>query len=365
MTPSLTRLLTLDARAFSALGSLKQVLLGGEAVPASLIHRLRQVFNGDIYNMYGPTETTIWSTTYKVNESGSTIPIGRPIINTTVYLLDEELKPVREGESGELFIGGEGVTRGYWNRPDLTAERFLDLSLLSSQRIYRTGDIARFLPDGNIEFLGRADFQIKLRGHRIEPGEIEALLEECPGVRQAVIIVREDQEGDQRLVAYLVVESEGPEMANTLKNALGSKLPEAMVPSALVFLSELPLTENGKIDRKAMLRLPPPAFQVTSTADRTPSEPESEIEKIVARAWQEALGVSDVGLNDNFFDLGAHSLTVAEVQAKLQNALGREISIVDLFQFSTVSSLSGHIAGTHSHSQISDRAERRRLARQR
>ena len=365
MTPSLARMLTLDARTFSALGSLKQILLGGEAVPASLIHRLRQIFSGEIYNMYGPTETTIWSTTFRVDKPGNTVPIGRPIVNTQTYLLDAELKPVHAGEDGELFIGGDGVARGYWKRPELTTEKFLEVPLVSSQRIYRTGDLARLSQDGNLEFLGRVDFQIKLRGHRIEPGEIEALLEQSPGVRQAVIVVREDREGDQRLVAYLVADSEEPQTNDALRNTLGTKLPEAMLPSAFVFLPELPLTANGKIDRNALLRLPPPGLRVTSTVSRTRDDSVSEIELIVARAWQEALGVLEVGLNDNFFDLGAHSLMVAEVQAKLQNALHREVPIVDLFQFSTISSLSGHLAGMQSHGQLSDRAERRRLARQR
>ena len=210
MTPSLARMLTLDPRAFAALGSLKQMLLGGEAVPAALIHHLRQVFKGEIYNMYGPTETTIWSTTCRIEDVGSTVSIGRPIANTQIYMLDAELNPVPPGEIGELFIGGDGVARGYWKRPELTAERFLAIPALAGQRIYRTGDLARFLPDGNIDFLGRADYQIKLRGHRIEPGEIEALLEKCPGVRQAVVILREDREGDKRLVAYLVAEGTSP-----------------------------------------------------------------------------------------------------------------------------------------------------------
>ena len=367
MTPSLARMLTLDARAFAALGLLKQMLLGGEAVPASLIHHIRQNFRGEIHNMYGPTETTIWSTTYRVEEPGSTVSIGRPISNTQIYLLDAELQPVPVGEIGELFIGGDGVARGYWNRPDLTAERFLTIPSLSPHRIYRTGDLARFLPDGNIEFLGRADYQVKLRGHRIEPGEIEAILEQCKGVRQAVVVVREDREGDKRLVAYLVAEATGAEAAGTLRSVLESKLPDYMVPSAFVFLPELPLTDNGKIDRKALLKLPPP--NITFSAAASPPENKSghqtsnEIERIVAAAWQDALGIPSVGMNDNFFDLGAHSLTVAEVQAKLQEALGREISLLDLFEFSTVSALARHLAGTQSHGQVSDRAQRRRLAR--
>jgi amino acid adenylation domain-containing protein len=367
MTPSLARILTLDPRAFSSLGSLKKILLGGEAVPASLIHRLRGVFSGEIYNMYGPTETTIWSTTDLIGDAASTVPIGRPIANTQVFLLDANLQPVPIGEAGELFIGGDGVARGYWNRPDLTAERFLSIPSLSTHSIYRTGDLARFLPDGNIEFLGRADYQIKLRGHRIELGEIEATLERCAGVRQAVTIAREDREGDQRLVAYLVAESGAELTANALRGALVLKLPEAMIPSAYVFLSEMPLTDNGKIDRKALQNLPPPVFAVASTIGRSQNEDASEMEQVVANAWKDALGVSMVGLNDNFFDLGAHSITVAEVQAKLQNILNREISLVDLFQFPTVNSLSRHLTGEQSGAaptNISERAQRRRLARQ-
>ena len=366
MTPSLARMLTLDARAFAALSSLKQMLLGGEAVPASLIHHIRQIFSGEIHNMYGPTETTIWSTTYRVEERGSTVSIGRPISNTRIYLLDAELQLVPVGDIGELFIGGDGVARGYLNRPDLTAERFLSIPSLSPDRIYRTGDLARLLPDGNIEFLGRADYQVKLRGHRVEPGEIEAILEQCNGVRQAVVVVREDREGDKRLVAYLVVNASGVEAAGTLRSRLESKLPDYMVPSAFVFLPELPLTYNGKIDRKALLKLPPPTIAVSASAGQPQNESSNqasnEIERIVAAAWQDALGIPSVGMNDNFFDLGAHSLTVAEVQAKLQEALGREIPLLDLFHFSTVSVLARHLAGTQSHRQVSDRAQRRRLS---
>jgi amino acid adenylation domain-containing protein len=368
MTPSLARMLTLDSSALSALGLLKQILLGGEAVPAALIQHLRRVFIGEIHNMYGPTETTIWSTTYRVEVPGITVPIGRPIANTQTYLLDPELKPVPVGEIGELFIGGDGVARGYWRRPDLTSERFLAIPSLSPRRIYRTGDLARFLPDGNIEFLGRADYQIKLRGHRIEPGEIEAALEQCSGVSQAVVVLREDREGDRRLIAYLVAESGNSAPAGALKAVLALKLPEAMVPSAFVFLASLPLTGNGKIDRKALLELPTPSISVVPTVIQSQSEHENKMERIVAEAWQEALGIPSVGLNDNFFDLGAHSLTVAEVQAKLQNTLERELSIVDLFEFPTVSSLSRHLAGSHlggAASQISERAQRRKLARQR
>jgi acyl-CoA synthetase (AMP-forming)/AMP-acid ligase II/acyl carrier protein len=364
MTPSLAMMLTLDSRAYAALASLRTMLLGGEAVPASLIHLLRKVFNGDIYNMYGPTETTVWSTSYRIQEVGSSVSIGRPIANTQIYLLDEALQPVPVGEIGELFIGGDGVARGYWKLPDLTAERFITLPSLSVQRLYRTGDLARFLPDGNLEFLGRADYQIKLRGHRIEPGEIEAFLEQCRGVRQAVVVLREDREGDKRLVAYLVASAGGPESPAELRATLASKLPDYMVPSAFVFLPSFPLTHNGKIDRKALLKLPPPNLSA-QTPDGA-SEAGTEIEQIIARAWREALAIPSVGFTDNFFDLGAHSLTLAEVQTRLQQELGREIPLVDLFEFSTVAALAAHLAGSQTviaAIQASARAQRRRMAR--
>ncbi len=367
MTPSLARILTLDSRVFAALRSLKHLLLGGEAVPVSLVRLLREVFKGEIRNMYGPTETTVWSTTYRVEDVGSTLPIGRPIANTQIFLLDENMTPASEGEVGELFVGGDGVARGYWNRPDLTAERFLNIAALSDQRIYRTGDLARNRPDGNIEFLGRADYQIKVRGHRIEPGEIEGVLERCPGVQQAVIVAREDREGDKRLVAYLVADATGAEAVAVLRNALESKVPEYMIPSAFVFLSELPLTDNGKIDRKALLKLEPPSVAPTSSA-QAGDRPANEVERIVANLWQEALGIATIGLHDNFFDAGAHSLSVAEVHARLQQTLGRQINLVDLYQFSTVRSLAGHLAGEQevaAATQLSDRALRRRMARQR
>jgi amino acid adenylation domain-containing protein len=366
MTPSLARMLTLDPRAYAALGSLKQMLLGGEAVPAALIHHLRQVFKGEIHNMYGPTETTIWSTSCRVEDVGATVSIGKPIANTQIYLLDSGLNPVPIGEIGELYIGGDGVARGYWRRPQLTADRFVTIPALGSDRIYRTGDLARFLPDGNIDFLGRADYQIKLRGHRIEPGEIEALLERCPGVRQSVVVLREDREGDKRLVAYLVAATADAASGARLRAALDAKLPDYMVPSAFVFLDELPLTGNGKIDRKALLKLPPP--NLASAAASHAAEPASEMERTVARAWQQALGIPTVGLTENFFDLGAHSLTVAEAHAKLQEALGREIALLDLFQFTTVTALAAHLESSGAQaaaSQISERAARRRMARQR
>ena len=364
MTPSLAMMLTLDSRAYAALASLRTMLLGGEAVPASLIHLIQGVFKGDLFNMYGPTETTVWSTSYLIKQIGSSVSIGRPIANTQVYMLDEALESVPVGEIGELFIGGDSVARGYWMSPDLTAERFITVASLPGQRLYRTGDLARFLPDGNIEYLGRVDYQIKLRGHRIEPGEIEAFLEQCRGVRQAVVVLREDREDDKRLVAYLVASAGSPESPAELRATLASKLPEYMVPSAFVFLPSLPLTDNGKIDRKALLKLPPP--NLSAQAPEGAGEVGTEMEQVIARTWREALGVPSVGLTDNFFDLGAHSLTVAEVQSRLQQDLGREVALVDLFEFTTVATLAAHFDGGQTVAavnQASSRAQRRRMAR--
>jgi amino acid adenylation domain-containing protein len=362
MTPSLARMLTIDTHALAALKSLKHILLGGEALPASLVQRIRQVFNGEMLNMYGPTETTIWSTAFPVTEPGLTIPIGRPIANTKVYILDEELCPVPEGSVGELFIGGAGVARGYWKQPALTGERFLAVPLLSASRLYRTGDMVRRLPDGNLEFLGRTDHQVKLRGHRIELAEIEALLEQHPGVRQAVVLLREEREQDRRLVAYLVADSTALPSVSELRGAVAAKLPDVMVPSAFVYVPEFPLNANGKIDRVALLQFPhePPPLSMPQDAALP-----NDMEQIVSRVWEEALGVKSVGLHDNFFDLGAHSLTIAEVQAKLQDVLRRDISIVDLFQFTTVSRLAQHLSGAQAKSELPDRAQRRKMARQR
>ena len=296
MTPSLARMLTLDPRSLASLSLLKQLLLGGEAVPASLIRVLRQVFKGEIYNMYGPTETTVWSTTCRIGDGYDLVSIGRPISNTQIHILDSKSQRIPAGEAGELFIGGDGVARGYWNRPDLTAERFLRIPSISNRRLYRTGDMARYQPDGNIQFLGRVDYQIKLRGHRIEPGEIEATLEQCSGVRQAVVVLREDREttSDWSLILWPI-----PSWPSRLCCAqfAESKLPEYMAPSHFVVLPALPLTDNGKVDRKALLKLPPPNPSAGSAA-ASESESANEFERIIATAWQEALGLPTVGMND-------------------------------------------------------------------
>lgn len=360
-TPSLARMIALNSDGLASLGQLKKLFLGGEALPVSLVRQLRGAFHGDMFNMYGPTETTIWSTICPIIGDPDVIPIGRPIANTQVYVVDSLLQTVPPGEAGDLYIGGDGVVRGYWQRPELTAERFPENPFRPGTRMYRTGDIARYLPDGNLEFLGRSDFQVKLRGFRIEFGEIEAAIESQPAVGQAAVAAIEFKPEDKRLVAYVVPKPGLTLEIAALREALAITLPEYMVPSVFVPLSEFPLTPNGKIDRKA---LPSP----TALEDEpvAPQElPRNELERMITEAWKDALGTNSVGLNENFFDLGAHSLMVAEVHAQLQIQLDREFSLVDLFQFPTVTALANHLQGKDAPPQLSSRIERRLAARQR
>lgn len=361
-TPSLARMILMDQKSHAAFARLQKLFLGGEALPVALVNQLRQVFRGELFNMYGPTETTIWSTTYQIPSGASaSISIGKPIANTQVYLLDSELREVAVGEAGNLFIGGDGVVRGYWHRPDLTEDRFRPDPFISGNRIYNTGDLARMRPDGNLEFLGRSDFQVKLRGFRIELGEIEAALEKQFGVLQAVVVAREDKPGDKRLVAYVVAREGEATSVAALRKALELKLPEFMVPSTFVFQASLPLTPNGKIDRNAL-----PAPVATNADASAVDAPRNELEKAIAETWSRELGVDQVRMSDNFFDLGAHSLMVAEVHMQLQQVLNREISLVDLFQFPTVRSLASHLGGgeqTSPATHPSNRAQRRLAAR--
>ncbi|MGC9293249.1 MAG: non-ribosomal peptide synthetase [Acidobacteriaceae bacterium] len=364
-TPSLARMIAANPGSLSALAGVEHLLLGGEALPVSLVKTLRRVVKGEIYNIYGPTETTVWSTVYRIPRSvelASQVPIGRPLANTQAYILGPDLAPVPDGEAGELFLGGEGVVRGYWARPELTAERFLADPFVGAGRMYRTGDVARFLPDGNIEYLGRTDFQVKMRGFRIELGEIEATLEQHSAVQQAVVVAREDRPdgrpGDTRLVGHVVLYPGSTMTAAGLRTVLELKLPEYMVPAQIVLLDRLPLTANGKIDRKAL-----PAVPMQNVATDASEGEQSWMEQTIAQAWADVLGVDHIGLHQNFFDLGATSLMVPEVQIELQQKLGREVPLIDLFQFHTVSSLAGRLSGTLPAPRTSDRAQRRLAAR--
>jgi amino acid adenylation domain-containing protein len=321
--------------------SLKAIMVGGEACPEALVARWspgRRFING-----YGPTEATIYATA-AVCTVGAPVTIGRPIGNVQVYLLDARLQPVPRGVAGELFIGGAGVARGYLRRPELTAERFVPdrFSATPGARLYRTGDLARYLPDGQLEFLGRVDQQVKVRGFRIELGEIEAVLGAHPDVREAVVLAREEPPGGKCLVAY-VVAGEGRALEEEgLRTFLKQSLPEYMVPAAFVPCERLPLTSNGKVDRAKLLALPLPRRERV-TRSRPPA---TELERTLARIWQDVLQLEQVGATESFFDLGGHSLLLTQVQLRVKQALGREPSVLALFEHPTIESLAAHLASS-------------------
>ena len=327
-TPSLLKMLP---DGMSSLKSLQKILVGGEKLPISLAKELSQVLSGEIYNMYGPTEATIWSTFYGVKNDSDKISIGKPIVNIQIYILDSHLQPVPVGVPGELYIGGDGLARGYLNRPQLTEEKFRSNPFNSTSKLYKTGDLARYLSDGNIEFLGRIDNQVKIRGFRIELGEIEAALTTHPQVNQTVVIAREENSGNKRLVAYIVAESEIT--TAQLREYLKAQLPDYMVPSAFVTLESLPLTPNGKIDRKAL-----PAPDITERETEYIA-PRTQTEEIIASIFSDVLGVEKIGINDNFFELGGHSLLATQLISRLREAFSREIPLRELFSAPTVASL--------------------------
>jgi amino acid adenylation domain-containing protein len=340
-----------------------RILCGGEGLPRELADRLLPLVS-ELWNMYGPTETTIWSTLARVLPGKDHPNIGRPIANTQVYILDSARQPVPVGIPGELYIGGDGVARGYLNRPELTAERFVPdpFAARADARMYRTGDLARWRPDGTIQCLGRADHQVKIRGYRIEPGEIEAALAAHPGIAQAVVVARPEPSGAQRLVAYLVPNGSATLDPAELRTFLARGLPDYMVPSIFVSLTTLPLTPNGKIDRKA---LPEPEMQSIATGS-TYVTPANEVEAAIAAIWQEVLRVPRVGRNDNFFDLGGHSLLIVQVQNRLQKEFGRLVPIVEFFQYTTVAALAARLssdtAGVDRMAVARERAGRRKAA---
>jgi acyl carrier protein len=287
-------------------------------------------------------------------DTTATVPIGGPIANIQVYLLDLHRQTVPIGTPGEIHIGGIGLSRGYLNRPDLTAERFIQNPFEKdkpSSLLYKTGDLARYLPDGNLEFLGRVDQQVKVRGFRIELGEIEATLRTHPGVRDSVVLAREDTPGDRRLAAYIVPHTTPAPAASDLKRFLKDRLPDYMLPSAYVILEAFPLLSSGKVDRKAL----PAPESTRPDLDTAFVMPRNEIERSIAMIWQEVLNVETVGIHDNFFDLGGHSLLAVKAHSRLQEVFKRDISMVELFKYPTVSALAKFLAdGGNGHSvQIS------------
>jgi amino acid adenylation domain-containing protein len=314
-----------------------KVLCGGEALPLDLARQLLPRA-ASLWNLYGPTETTIWSTLCKVEPEEDVVTIGRPIANTQVYLLDPQLQPVPVGVPGELYIGGDGLARGYLNRPELTAERFIRHSFSNEPgaRLYRTGDLARYRSDGTIEHLGRLDFQVKLRGFRIELGEIEAVLAQHPAVRQAVVVAREDMPGDKRLVAYVVLRENQSAMVSDLQKHVTKQLPNYMVPSAIVLLETFPLTPNGKVDRRA-LPAPQhtrPELQKAVIAPRTP------LEEVVTAIWSQVLGFEQVSIYDDFIALGGDSLMAIQVISRLRKALQIQLPLARFYEARTIAKLS-------------------------
>ncbi|HKU74240.1 MAG TPA: amino acid adenylation domain-containing protein [Pyrinomonadaceae bacterium] len=361
----------LDERRLEEATSLKQVICGGESLPIETVQRFYNRLHAELHHSYGPTEISIAASEWICEREGKrqVIPIGRPLANTQIYLLDRYLQPVPVGTPGEMYVGGDGLGRGYWNRPELTAEKFIPdvFSATAGMRLYRTGDLARYLPDGIIEFLGRVDYQVKIRGLRVELGEIESAICSHAAVKDVVVMAREDKPGDKRVIAYVIAAEAARPTHSELLSYLREKLPEHMIPAAFVWLEEWPLMTNGKVDRR---RLPIPDEARPDLATEYVA-PRTEVEQIVASIWQQVLQVEKVGLHDNFFDLGGHSLRMLQVNGKLREAFKQDISMIEMFQYPTIDLLAGFLSrelGTTDlaqHQHTEERTEtRKRMAKQ-
>jgi amino acid adenylation domain-containing protein len=352
-TPSMAKIMSLEKESSETFNSLRKLLIGGEAFPRALAEELEQLVTAEIHNMYGPTETTIWSATHTLRGAEAGIPIGRPIANTQIYILDRELQIVPIGAPGELYIGGDGVVRGYLERPHLTAERFLpdSFGMEPGARLYRTGDLARYLADGKIEFLGRIDHQVKIRGYRIELGEIEVQLSSHPEVRQCVVIADQDEATDKQLVAYMVGAGEIAPSAGELRGYLKERLPEYMLPAWYVRLEQLPLTPNGKVDRKALppLSQRPGEGRGDGEAAYVPARDVFELQLV--KIWEQVLGRRPIGVKDNFFDLGGHSLLAVSLMARIRSEMGRDLPLSVLFQGGTIERLASILRRSPSSSR--------------
>lgn len=316
-----------------------KILCGGEALSQDLVNQLQG--KGSLWNLYGPTETTIWSTMARIDSEQTPIPIGSPIANTQVYILDPHLQPVPIGIPGELYISGFGLARGYLHRPDLTADKFIPhpFSQEIGERLYKTGDLVRYLANGNIEYLGRIDRQLKIRGFRIELGEIEAVLNQHLGVQMAVVTSTEDILGDRSLVAYIVGNPDIVPTITNLRSLMKEKLPQYMIPSDFVILSELPLTSNGKVNLHA---LPPPdRAQRSLSSDFVP--PRTDTEQAIAAIWVKVLGLNQVSIHENFFELGGHSLLATQVVSQLRATFCLDLPLSHLFESPTVAELANRI----------------------
>ncbi len=323
----------LAALPYIAPPALATIISGGEACSPDIVNTWapgRRFFNG-----YGPTETTIWSSVIACL-ANQPITIGRPIFNTHLYILNEGLQPQPVGIPGELFIGGIGLARGYLNRPDLTAQHFLPHPFSSepSARLYRTGDLARWLPDGTIDILGRIDHQVKLRGYRIELGEIEAILEQHPTIRQAIVVVAEGTAGEQFLLAYLTCAPENRPAFDELRRYLQGKLPSYMLPARFMVLDALPLLPNGKVDRRALARRELILLEPECSID----ESLTPIEERLLKIWSDILGLKHIGIHDNFFDLGGHSLSATRLISRVHSSLHIDIPVRTIFEAPTINS---------------------------
>ena len=351
------------------LRGLRQLLTGGEALSVPHMRKAYAELKGcRLINAYGPTEGATCSCCYTITNPErllTSVPIGPPISNTRVYVLDSYMQPAPIGIPGELYIGGDGLGPGYFNRPELTAEKFVPDPFVDDAKalLYKTGDLTRWLPDGTVEFLGRNDFQVKIRGFRVELGEIEAILGTHTGVRETVVLAREDVPGDKRLVAYIVPHADRTPAVDELRQYLQDRLPGHMTPSAFVFLEQLPLTPNTKVDRAAL-----PAPDISRPALQSAyAVPRTELEARIAAIWQEVLRLDKVGTDDNFFDLGGHSLLLAQVHHRLAGVLDRPIAMLDLFKHPTIRTFAKHVSDSVSTTAASaaansaaDRGRRRR-----
>ena len=332
-----------------------RIFCGGEALSRDLADRLLPRC-AELWNLYGPTETTIWSAVARVEPGAHPVVIGRPIANTRIHLLDRQDQLVPVGVPGELCIGGDGLAPGYLHRPELTAEKFIPDPFANRPhaRLYRTGDLARRRPNGEIELLGRLDHQVKVRGFRNEPGEIEAALLRVAGVHEAVVMAREDPPGDWQLVAYLVADPAAA-VPGELRRQLREMLPDYMVPAGFVRLDRMPLTPNGKVNRAAL-----PAPDRAGAAPTTgPAALREGLEQSIAAIWSEVLKVRHPGADDNFFDLGGHSLRVAQIQARLREQLGIELPMLALFQYPTIRTLARCIGERPGEDPLRSQAARR------
>ena len=336
MTPSRLKML-LSAGRDSWLESVTEMLVGGEAWTDDLLADLQSKSKAALFNMYGPTETTIWSAMREVT-ADQTVTIGKPIANTQLYILSDNRQLQPMGVVGELCIAGDGLARGYLNRPELTAEKFVDNPFEPGTRMYRTGDLARWLPDGNLEYMGRIDHQVKIRGYRIECGEIEARLLAHAHIREAVVLAREEEQGQAHLCAYIVSDEAVP--VSELRAHLAAQLPEYMIPSYFVEMEKLPLTANGKVDRKA---LPAPDGEAYTEAYEAPRD---ALEQHLAQLFAEVLGASVVGIGDSFFERGGHSLKAVTLVSRIHQQLAVELPLRELFTRPTVKALAEYVRNT-------------------